>query len=165
MKKFLLIFDMLLILSACSTTQKVNTTQLNKDAIYTIQKNDSQEQKFINPIFYQPLRPLSSTVGWTYLTPKSIDFRTPMDRNLIDSTGQCELIENEQDHITLLCDITFRNEKWREYYTYFIKDLFMPNCLRILEYNYQKLEDFSQNEMHASKYCVTPPNYTPSESD
>ena len=74
-------------------------------------------------------------------------------------------IENEQDHITLLCDITFRNEKWIEYYTYFIKDLFMPNCLRILEYNYQKLEDFSQNEMHASKYCVTPPNYTPSESD
>ena len=148
MKKTVLILE--LFLSLCANAQA--DENVNK-------------QEFVNPIFYQPLRPLSSTVGWTYLTPKSIDFRTPLDKNLIDSTGRCELVENEQDHITLLCDITFRNEKWREYYTYFIKDLFMPNCLRILEYNYQKLEDFSQNEMHASKYCVTPPNYTPSESD
>ena len=101
--------------------------------------DNSGKKEFVNPIFYQPLRPLSSTVGWTYLTPETIDFRTPLDKNIVDSTGQCELVENEQDHITLLCDITWRNEKKRKYYTYVIKDLFMPNCLRVLEYHYQKI--------------------------
>lgn len=148
MKKFVLILGICL---AFSTNAWADDT-INK-------------QEFVNPIFYQPLEPLSSTVGWTYLTPKTIDFRTPLDKNLVDSTGRCELVENEQDHITLLCDITWRNEKKRKYYTYVIKDLFMPNCLRVLEYNYRKIEDFSRNEMHAAKYCITPPNYIPSESN
>ena len=148
MQKFALILGLFLSLSANARAE-----------------NNLNKQEFVNPIFYQPLEPLSSTVGWTYLTPKTIDFRTPLDKNLVDSTGECELVENKQDHITLLCDVTWRNEKKKEYYTYVIKGLFMPDCLRILEYNYRKIEDFSENEMHAAKYCVTPPNYTPSESD
>jgi len=149
MRNFVLILGLLLTLSNCSYSKSLSVKQ----------------QKFVNPIFYQPLEPLSITVGWTYLTPNTIDFRTPLDKNIVDSTGQCELIENEQDHITLLCDITWRNEKRKEYYTYIIKDLFMPNCWRILEYHYQKIEDFSRNEMHAAKYCVTPPDYTLSKSN
>ena len=110
MKKFILILGFLLTLSNCSYSQS----------------SSEKQQEFVNPIFYQPLEPLSITVGWTYLTPNTIDFRTPLDKNIVDSTGQCELIENEQDHITLLCDITWRNEKRKEYYTYIIKDLFWP---------------------------------------
>jgi len=122
------------------------------------------KQEFVNPIFYQPLEPLSSTVGWTYLTPKTIDFRTPLDKNLVDSTGECELVENQQDHITMLCDIFWHNpeEKGKKALISFtIKDLFMSDCLRI-EKSYKSLNE----EYHSiSSYCVTPPNYTPSESD
>jgi len=127
----------------------------------------SKEQKFVNPIFYQPLRPLSSTVGWAYLTPTSIDFRTPLDKNIVNATGQCELVENEQDHITFLCtwlNIAWLNEKVKKYYTYVIKDLFSPDCLRIWEFTYKNVEDFSQDAQHASKYCVTPLSNISSEN-
>ena len=122
------------------------------------------KQEFVNPIFYQPLEPLSSTVGWTYLTPKTIDFRTPLDKNLVDSTGECELVENQQDHITMLCDIFWHNPEengGKSIIIYSIKDLFSSDCLRIEE------SDRSLNEEYPSisSYCVTPPNYTPSESD
>jgi len=58
---------------------------------------------FVNPIFYQPLRPLSMADGYTYLTPTSIDMRTPKDKNLVSALGKCELTENTQEQITLRC--------------------------------------------------------------
>ncbi|MBR2136576.1 MAG: hypothetical protein IJ852_01275 [Alphaproteobacteria bacterium] len=162
MKKFVLILGLVL---ALSTHVKARDIRQNVLSSENIASTSAEQQKFVNPIFYQPLRPLSSTVGWTYLTPTSIKSMTPLGKNLVDSTGQCRLIENSQDRITLLCTITWRDEKWMEYHTYVIKDVFLPSCLRILEYTYKKIEEFSSNEMHAAKYCVTPPNYTPSESD
>ncbi|MBO6288775.1 MAG: membrane lipoprotein lipid attachment site-containing protein [Alphaproteobacteria bacterium] len=157
MKKFFMIFGMLLILSACSSTQKVNTTQLNKNVIDTVQKNNTQEPKFVNPIFYQPLKPLSRVSTWTYLTPTSIKSMTPLDKNKVAMTGECELIENNQDHITLLCDISWHNPEekgWKTKISYSIKNLSFPGCLRIEE------TDKSLNEEYPSisSYCVTPPN-------
>ncbi len=142
---------------------------LSTPAMARKDNSNSKEQKFVNPIFYQPLRPLSSTVGWAYLTPTSIDFRTPLDKNIVNATGQCELVENEQDHITFLCDITWLNIAWlnekvKKYYTYVIKDLFSPDCLRIWEFTYKNVEDFSQDAQHASKYCVTPLSNISSEN-
>ena len=65
--------------------------------------NSVNKTEFVNPIFNQPLRPLSTSTGYTYLTPTSIDMRTPKDKNLVAIKGECELIENTQEHITLKC--------------------------------------------------------------
>jgi len=122
------------------------------------------KQEFVNPIFYQPLEPLSRTSTWTYLTPTSIKSMTPLDKNKVAMTGECELVENQQDHITLLCDIFWHNPEGKgkkALISFTLKDLFMSDCLRIEE------SDRSLNEEYPSisSYCVTPPNYTPSESD
>ena len=73
------------------------------------QDDSTNKQEFVNPIFYQPLEPLGRTSTWTYLTPTSIKSMTPLDKNKVAMTGQCELTENKQDHITLLCDIFWHN--------------------------------------------------------
>ena len=65
--------------------------------------NRVNKTEFVNPIFYQPLRPLSMADGYVYLTPTSIDMRTPKDKNLVAGKGECELTENTQAKITLKC--------------------------------------------------------------
>ena len=57
------------------------------------------KQKFVNPIFYQPLEPLSRVSTWTYLTPTSIKSMTPLDKNKVAMTGKCELLENQENFI------------------------------------------------------------------
>lgn len=147
MKKICLAF--LILLTSCSSVPKFDT-------------------EFKNPVFNQPLEPVSKTAGYTYLTPTSVDFRTPLDKNKIDTQGKCDLIENKQDRITLKCQGNWVDgTKHDSYLTYVIKEIpeFIPNCLRILEYDYSKPEDFPKNEMHSAKYCVTPPEDMTSESD
>ncbi len=79
-------------------------------------------------------------------------------------TEKCELIENQQDHITLLCDIFWHNpdKKGKKALVSFkLKDLFMPDCLHI-ETTYTSL-----NKEYPSifSYCVTPPDYIESKFD
>lgn len=117
------------------------------------------DTEFKNPLFNQPLEPLGKSSGYTYLSPTFIDFRTPLDKNQINGTGKCDLIENKQDRITLKCKVMWsNNDEFDYYFTYVIKDLFVPGCLRILEYSYLKPEKFPPNEDRAAKYCVTPPD-------
>ena len=125
------------------------------------------DKEFKNPIFNQPLRPLSKTSTWTYLTPTSYVSMTPLDKNKIDTQGKCDLIENKQDRITLKCRLEERGRSYNRYLTYVIKDVLehVPDCLRILEYYYEEPEDFPTDEMYADKYCVTPPDYVESEFD
>ena len=148
MKKFFLI--LILFLVSCSVVSHYDT-------------------EFKNPVFNQPLRPLSKTVGYTYLTPTSASFRGVLDKNVTIYKGKCDLIENKQDRITLKCKGAWDDgTKHDSYLTYVIKEIpeFIPNCLRILEYDYAKPEDFPKDEMHSAKYCVTPPpDYMKSESD
>ncbi|MBQ7633473.1 MAG: hypothetical protein IJS88_05110 [Alphaproteobacteria bacterium] len=147
MKKLVLILALILSLSANAWADD----NINK-------------QEFVNPIFYQPLRPMSIRSGYVYLTPTSIKFMTPLDKELLNATGECELIENQQDHITLLCDIFWHNPEekgGKSIITYSIQDLFMPNCLCIEESDRALDEEYPS----ISSYCVTPPNYTPSETD
>jgi len=128
----------------------------------------SYDTEFKNPVFYQPLRPLSKTVGYAYLTPTYIDFRGVLDKNVSIYTGKCDLIENKQDRITLKCKGKWNDgTKFNSYFTYVIKEipLFIPSCLRILEFSYDKPENFPKSEAHSAKYCVTPPNEMTSESD
>lgn len=65
--------------------------------------NSVNKTEFVNSIFNQPLRPLSRSTGYIYLTPASIDMRTPLDKNLVAAKGECELVENRQERITLKC--------------------------------------------------------------
>ena len=91
MKKILLVF--ILFLSACNFVQ-------------------TYDAEFKNPIFYQPLEPLSKIAGYIYLTPTSIDLREPNDKNKTYQKGKCQLIENKEDFIKLLCLVNFiRDEK------------------------------------------------------
>ena len=143
MKKFFLI--LLLFLISCSAVSQYDT-------------------EFKNPVFNQPLIPLSKTVGYAYLTPISVDFRTPLDINKIDTQGKCNLIENKQDRITLKCQVEGWGKTYNKYYTYEIKELFLPDCLRIAEYSYSAFEDYPKYASYSS-YCVTPLNDTNSESD
>lgn len=132
-------------LTACTLTPKYDT-------------------EFKNPVFYQPLEPLSRTSTWTYLTPTSIKSMTPLDKNKVAMTGKCELVENEQDHITLLCDIYWHNPEKkgkRALVSFKLKDLFMPDCLHIEE-TYKSL---NEEYPSISNYCVTPPDYVESEFD
>lgn len=134
MKKFL-ILCLLVISAACATK--------------------TYDKEFKNPIFYQPLRPLSNSNGYAYLTPTFVDFKTPLDKNKTDLSGACDLIENEQDHITLKCVV---KGKWSTYpftYTYVVKEQFLPTCLLIEEYNYDREEKIF---IGTSSYCVTPPD-------
>ena len=133
-------------------------------ACHTVNNYDTE---FKNPVFNQPLRPLSSGAGYVYLTTTSVDFRTPLDKNKIDTQGKCDLIENKQDRITLNCQVEGWGKTYNRYYTYIIKEipLFIPSCLRILEYAYDNPKNFPKDEMFANKYCVTPLDYMKSESD
>ena len=36
-----------------------------------------EKVEFVNPVFNQPLRPMSMRSGYEYLTPTTVDFRTP----------------------------------------------------------------------------------------
>ena len=66
-------------------------------------------EKFVNPIFYKPLIPISSIARETYLTPDSLKFsNTPIykkNNNYKDgwTTHSCVLQENKQDYIILKC--------------------------------------------------------------
>lgn len=146
MKKILLLFILLIV--ACSSVSQYDT-------------------EFKNPVFNQPLRPLGKTVGYAYLTPSSIKLSELHNKDKIDYIGKCDLVENKQDRITLKCQVESWGEPYNRYYTYIIKEipLFIPSCLRILEYNYDNPKDFPKDEIFANKYCVTPPKNMKSKSD
>ena len=125
----------------------------------------SYDKEFKNPIFNQLLRPLGKTTGYAYLTPTSVKFSQLFDKDKIDYVGKCDLVENEQDRITLKCDGEwFDGSKNSGYFNYVIKEKFLPNCLHIEEYSYDTPKDFP-HLASLSNYCTTPPDYKESESD
>ena len=119
--------------------------------------NNVNKHEFVNPVFNQPLRPFSNRDGITYLTPTSIKSMTPLDKNLVGMTGQCDLLENDKDHITLSCDLSWRNHNRIDKNTtttYIIEGLYHSKCLSIIEkYKMESDSDY----VATSYYCVTPP--------
>ena len=83
MKKLITIFTILL--ASCTTLKK---------------------DKFVNPIFYKTMHPISKMVGKTQITPTS--YRS--DYNGYITTGNCILLENEQNYIKLKCEILYPGE-------------------------------------------------------
>ena len=141
--------------------------------------------EFVNPIFYQPLEPLSAD-GYVYLTPTSIDMRTPKDKNLVDCLGKCELTENTQAQITLRCkykwipkegelaffqkllkspdasrremaqmSLEIYEKTYESDFIYTVKNLVFDDCLKIVEGIKKVGEDHPSSIM---SYCVTPPD-------
>lgn len=164
MKKVVFILGLFLILSACYATKEVNPIQPEENNDVPVQKDETQEQKFVNPIFYQPLEPMSIHSGYVYITPTFIKFMTPLDKKILNGTGKCKLLENKQDSISFLCDITWllpNTDVLEAKISYSAKGLFYSSCLEIEE-SFQYL---NEKYPSISNYCVTPPNYTPSESD
>ena len=134
--------------------------------------DNSDKQEFVNPIFYQPLEPRSTHSGYAYITPTFIKFMTPLDKNLIDTQGQCELLENQENFIKLLCNISWQmlengrmvTNTSKDIYTYKIKGIVFSDCLDIEEVIYE-ITKKGHEKLSTSHYCVTSPDYTPSESD
>ena len=107
MKKTLSVF--ILFLSACSFVQTYDT-------------------EFKNPVFYQPLDPLPKTLGYVYLTPTSIDIRKPNNKNTSYQKGKCQLVENKEDFIKLLCHINWlKNEEMLEFSRYVLSKTVSPS--------------------------------------
>ena len=115
------------------------------------------DKEFKNPVFNQPLRPLSRTLGYAYITPTSVDFSSTLNKNEITATGACDLIENKQERITLKCKIDWSDgsSQYGELYTYILKEEVYPNCQRVLECSYKEGKTIP-NEDYCEKYCVTP---------
>lgn len=98
MKKLFLLLGLLI--TACNSVSKYDT-------------------EFKNPVFNQPLRPLPKDLGYVYLTPTSIDIREAKDKNITYKKGKCNLVENEENFIKLLCHVRWpRNEEMLEFSRY-----------------------------------------------
>ena len=68
--------------------------------IFACDTNDKQEEKFVNPIFYKTMEPVSSTAWQTIITPTSHSVS-----NLGDIyTTKCFMTENKIDSVTLNCE-------------------------------------------------------------
>ena len=125
-----------------------------------------EKTKFVNPVFNQPLEPMSMRSGYVYLTPTSVDFRTPLDKNIKDGQGKCKLLENTEDHIKMFCKVKYPKDDNsgmifysgnfidEVYYVYKVVGLFFEGCLDIEEKIY---EEGKQEYVSKSHYCVTPP--------
>ena len=126
------------------------------------------DTEFKNPIFNQPLRPLSKTSTWTYLTPTSYVSMTPLDKNKIDTRGKCDLVENKQDRITLKCDFSWYDPKGNSdikqyYFTFLTKGYFFDTHIKIQELNYQIKN--GQVDKISSEFYITPIDKVSLKSD
>ena len=154
MKKFVLILGLVLSFSANAQAE-----------------DNVNKQEFVNPIFYQPLEPLSRVSTWTYLTPTSIKSMTPLDKNKVAMTGECELLENRENFIKLLCNTSWQMLENRhmvtntseDIYTYEIKGMFSDICVKVKKVIY-KITKRGNEKLSTSYYCISPSIFS-SKSD
>lgn len=68
-----------------------------------------QEQRFVNPLFYETLE--SRSTPWTtQLTPTKITIK---NREGYTLTQDCEMLSNTQDSISLKCNNPYNKDFWR----------------------------------------------------
>ncbi len=91
MKKF--IFLILLTLTACHTAP--------------------QEQQFANPLFNEPLEPISRIAWKTFLTPTIITYTNAGYSEI----RNCEMLENKWNFILLKCDFPGEKGQWLHKFT------------------------------------------------
>ena len=67
-----------------------------------------KKDEFVNPIFYKTMHPISKMVGETQITPTS--YRS--DYNGYITTGNCILLEDEQNYIKLKCEMQYPEKNY-----------------------------------------------------
>ena len=75
-------------------------------AIFVASCTTLKKDKFVNPIFYKTMHPISKMVGETQITPTS--YRS--EYNGYITTGDCVLLENEQNYIKMKCEMQYFGE-------------------------------------------------------
>ena len=73
------------------------------------------EEKFVNPIFYEPMHPVSRISWYTEITPTEI-----MSDNEAGTIlrQKCSLVENTMESVVLYCEHPFSGKKLMEYYRF-----------------------------------------------
>ena len=113
--------------------------------------NKTQEEKFVNLLFYKQLAPFAVGSRETYLTPTSMKYSNSVihTENNKHEAGRtvvpCELLENEEDYIVLKCkDIYWRGEgEHYDIYKYQLDSCFLTDkngkctSLYVTEYYYK----------------------------
>ena len=74
------------------------------------------KDKFVNPLFYKKLSPISRGSRPTFLTPTSLTYLDLYDKEVV---GKCKMLENTPMFVTLDC--SFYNEETKETYGYIVR--------------------------------------------
>ena len=88
--------------------EEVQKPVLEKPKVQSTEEAGADE-KFVNPLFYERLVPISRGGRETFLTPTRLKYSNTLVYRSDDphadgwSIEECEMLENEQDHIVLKC--------------------------------------------------------------
>lgn len=106
--------------------------------------NKIEEQKFVNPLFYETLQPLSTQSWRTNITP------TSMTRNNKGTVlkQKCTLIENTMEAVTLQCEGAYDPENILQYR--FTPDLEVKGYNGTFVWMYYKNPDENKYVSHMS---------------
>ena len=113
----------------------------------SFQAESEKEEKFVNPLFYKQLSPLSSNSHETFLTPNSQTYSNSIvyikgaDHKDGWTTNTCRLLENENDYIILKCQI-FGSD---EFYRYVPEECFLKDAKGICTARYIKEYSYDEN--------------------
>lgn len=105
------------------------------------QATAEQEQKFVNPLFYKTMEPVSTMAWRTKITPTSL---------VSDNKGtvleqKCTLAENTIDAVTLDCEGAYEKEK-RTLYRIVLKGNNGRGMIIYMHDKYPREEKFSNQE-------------------
>ena len=91
---------------------------------------NAPKDKFVNPLFYKKLSPISRDSRPTFLTPTSV---TTIDLYGKEDVGRCKMLENTPMFVTLDC--TFYVEETKETYSHIVRYV-LKGCNEQKEYCY-----------------------------
>lgn len=122
---------------------------------------NSYDKEFKNPIFYQPIQntlyhskeTIEKTIIYTYLTPTSFTFKDDSKNIVLSTQNKCNLIENEQDKVTLKCKVEKFGKPAIYYLQFKIKNTKDSDCTKIVTYLAYK--DIKKLDSYVSG-CVVP---------
>ena len=113
----------------------------------SLRTESEKEEKFVNPLFYKQLSPLSSNSRETFLTPNSLRYSNSVIHKDGDNykdgwtTNTCRLLENENDYIILKCQV-FGSD---EFYRYVPEECFLKDAKGICTARYIKEYSYDEN--------------------
>lgn len=104
----------------------------------------SQEERFVNPLFYKTLYPISSTDTEKRLTPTEIYSKS------VDPELDCRLLKNGQTEVILSCII---EGDYSLLFKYVISDDFYTKNCQLIE-QYVRHPDSSRWSPFPTSFCI-----------